>query len=99
METGKYSQLKTEMKEIIHKLYQNQQDEAYPWIGAHIQEIKASLLEQIVYYVEKGETDVTIQEQAVTILEHLIQAYQNHQMMELADCLNYEYGRYMGWEI
>ena len=29
----------------------------------------------------------------------LIHAYQNHQIMELADCLNYEYGRYMGWEI
>lgn len=99
MEAGKYSQLQEEMKAVIQKLYQNQQDAAYPWVGAHIQEIKDSLLEKITYYVEKGETDIAIQEQAVTILEHLIYAYQNRLVMELADCLNYEYGRYMGWEI
>lgn len=99
MEAEKYSQLKEEMKVVIRKLYQNQQEEAYPWIGTHIQEIKDSLLEQITHCIEKGETDVTIQEQAVSILEHLIYAYQNRQIIELADCLNYEYSRYMGWEI
>ena len=99
MEAGKYSQLQEDMKMVIRKLYQNQQEETYPWIGAHIQEIKDSLLEKIKYYVEQGETDIAIQEQAVTILEHLIYAYQNRQIIELADCLNYEYSRYMGWEI
>ena len=54
MEAGKYSQLQEEMKAVIRKLYQNQQEETYPWIGAHIQEIKDSLLEQITYYTESN---------------------------------------------
>lgn len=99
MEMGKYGQLQREMKEMICKLYQNQPGEVYLWIGGHIQEIKDSLLEQMSYYRENDKADIKMQEWALTILEHLIYTYQNHLVIELADSLNYEYSRYMGWEI
>lgn len=70
MEAGKYSQLQEE-ESSNPEVVSEPAGGNLPWIGAHIQEIKDSLLEQITYYTEKGETDVAIQEQAVTILEHL----------------------------
>lgn len=79
--------------EIVEKMYQNKQDEAYSWIEKNINEIKNSLIEKI------DENNPQSAEMAVEILEEIIRAYRNQDIIEMADCMKYRFAIYMGWEI
>lgn len=79
--------------EIVKKMYQNKQEEAYSWIEKNINEIKNSLIEKI------EENNSRSAEMAIEILEQIIRAYRNHDIVDMADCMKYRFAIYMGWEI
>lgn len=79
--------------EIVKKMYQNKQEEAYSWIEKNINEIKNRLIEKI------EENNSRSAEMAVEILEQIIRAYRNHDIVDMADCMKYRFAIYMGWEI
>lgn len=79
--------------EIVEKMYQNKQHEAYSWIEKNVNEIKNSLIEKI------DENNSQSAEMAVEILEEIIRAYRNRDIVEMADCMKYRFAIYMGWEI
>lgn len=79
--------------EIVKKMYQNKQEETYSWIEKNINEIKNSLIEKI------EENNSRSAEMAVEILEQIIRAYRNHDIVDMADCMKYRFAIYMGWEI
>lgn len=82
---------KEEIDKITDMMYQNQKEEAFNWFSLHINELKNDLIEQM----QRKSEDTA--ELALDIMQSMVKSYQNQRIIELADCLKYEYSKYMGW--
>ena len=82
---------KEEVVKVIDIMYQNKREEAFEWFSLHINELKNDLIEQM-----KRKSEDTA-EQALGIMQSMVSAYRSQKIIDLADCLKYEYSKYMGW--
>ena len=82
---------KEEIDKITGMMYQNRREETFKWFSLHITELKNDLIEQM----QRKSEDTA--EQALGIMQSMVGAYQSQKIIELADCLKYEYSKYMGW--